>query len=182
MKEYHTIYGVLVMRRNVSSFMGKGDLLGTVQPLPKKWWTTTTFLGTDSLFLKYKFILNSEQIGDMSSTLGWGYVTRSQGKNPKSLNIKNHNTRLLKLNFRSYNFVRTVYIALTKSASLQLYYRFVLKTEFPCRGTRWHDIEPSSVRPLVGMRERERESTHYWNRKLYKMFYYFLLKINFGKI
>lgn len=47
-----TIYGVLVIRKKVSSFIGNGDLLGTTNPLPKKWWTTTTSRGAASFLLR----------------------------------------------------------------------------------------------------------------------------------
>lgn len=64
-----TIYGVLVIRKKVSSFIGNGDLLGTTNPLPKKWWTTTTsrgaasFLLRDEGYLDYmKWILTTQHI------------------------------------------------------------------------------------------------------------------------
>lgn len=47
-----TIYGVLVIRKKVSSFIGNGDLLGTTNPLPKKWWTTTTSRWAASFLLR----------------------------------------------------------------------------------------------------------------------------------
>lgn len=69
-----TIYGVLVIRKKVSSLIGNGDLLGTTNPLPKKWWTTTTsrgaasFLLRDEGYLDYMVVFNEVDINYTAHT------------------------------------------------------------------------------------------------------------------